>query len=590
MGGMVAGPSPRLQNAAIDATPPATMTFTRILHRAARYRGRLIAISVLALLGSASLLSIPALAGLLLGDAVSGAGLQGTTIVLLLLGALLLTTVFTLASNIVTADASARILADLRCEVFDHITHMPLAFHDDSRQGDLLALATYEPGRLSAFLTSTLANVPAMLATSAGATVALFLIDPLLAILVPVLVPVFYIVLKLLGRRLRKLANRAREAEGEVYAVAESHLQMLLATKTFAVEPEQAALYAQTVEKSRELGLARDHAGAAIGPVAGFIAGCAAIGVIVAAGSQISDVQDNPAELFSFLLYAALLTRPIGALSGVYGQWQVARGTLVRLDRILALPEEPGYRGNRQLAAPRGAIAFEDVAFSYPGRNGPIRRASLAIEPGEIVALIGENGCGKTTLLKLMLRLYDVDAGRITFDGHDITTLDIRDLRRHVGYVPQRALLFNGSIRDNLTFGYRGDGAPNLQRALALAQAEHFVAGLPDGLDTLIGDNGMRLSGGQRQRIALARAILADPPVLVFDEATSMWDLDGEAAFVESFRDALEGRTVILITHRPASLALADRVVLVENGECRELRPGPERDAALAGRAVAGGR
>lgn len=560
------------------------MTLKNLIKRAARYRGQLLAISVLALLSSVSMLAIPALAGMLLGDAITGSVMQGGVIAALLVGALLLTTAFTLASNVVTATASARMLADFRCEVFDHLSHLPLEFHDNSRQGDLIALATYEASRLSAFLTSTLANVPAMLATSLGATVALFLIDPMLAFVVPVLVPVFYLALKLLSFRLRKLAMRAREAEAEVYAVAESHLQMLMATKTFATEQEQAARYAEVVEESRRRGLAPQHASAAIGPISGFIAGCAAIFIIAAAGTQLSTAQDNPAELFAFLFYAALLTRPIGSLSGVYGQWQIAKGTLTRLEQVLQLPEEPGYGESGMITEPRGAIAFENVRFSYPGRNGPIRDASLAIAPGEVVALIGENGCGKTTLLKLMLRLYDVESGRITFDGRDITTLDVRSLRRQVGYVPQRALLFNGTVRENLAFGYQGSEAPDFERALSLAQASAFVSALPNGLETVIGDNGVRLSGGQRQRIALARAIIADPPVLVFDEATSMWDLEGEAAFVESCREALVGRTVLLITHRPASLALADRIVTVEGGECRELTSGLELDDLLARR------
>ncbi len=509
--------------------------------------------------------------------------MQGGLIAALLVLALLLTTVFTMASNIVTASASARILADLRCEVFNHLSHLPLAFHDNSRQGDLLALATYEASRLSGFLTSTLANVPAMLITSTGATVALFVIDPLLAFVVPVLIPIFYIALKLLARRLRTLAIRAREAEAEVYAVAESHLQMLMATKTFATEEEQAKRYAAVVEESRRRGLAPQHASAAIGPISGFIAGCAAIFIIAAAGSQLSGAQDDPAQLFAFLFYAALLTRPVGSLSGVYGQWQIAKGTLARLENVLRLPEELGYREKTRIDAPRGAIAFESVSFSYPGRDGPICDASLAIEPGEVVALIGQNGCGKTTLVKLMLRLYDVDAGRITFDGHDISKLDVRSLRRQVGYVPQRALLFNGTVRDNLAFGYHGSAAPDFDRALELAQATTFIAKLPEGLDTAIGDNGVRLSGGQRQRIALARALINDPPVLVFDEATSMWDLEGEAAFVETCKTALVGRTVLLITHRTASLALADRIVLVEQGQCREVVEGAELDELLAG-------
>ncbi|WP_338241855.1 ABC transporter ATP-binding protein [Aurantiacibacter hainanensis] len=555
-----------------------------LIRRAGRYRGRLATIGGLALFSSLSLLTIPALAGMLLGDAVSGVAIDSALVVILLVCAIVLTNVFKMASDMATASASARILADLRCEVFDHLSRLPLEFHDSSRQGDLIALATYEAERLSGFLTSTLANVPAMLVTSIGATIALFLIDPVLAFIIPVLIPVFYIALKLLSRRLRKLGARAQEAEAEVYAVAESHLHMLMATKTFASEDAQGERYAIAVDKARARSVAIEHASAVIGPFSAVLGGLAAIFIIVAIGSQLSAAQDNPASLFSFLFYAALLTRPVSLLSNVYGQWQVAKGTLARLESVLQLPEEPGYAPAKQLLEAKGAIAFENVRFAYPGRTGPIHDASLSISPGEVVALVGENGCGKTTLLKLMLRLYEVDGGRITFDGHDITDIDVRSLRRQVGYVPQRALLFNGTIRENIAFGSPDAETGDFDRALALAQADAFVGRLSQGLETLIGDNGVRLSGGQRQRIALARAILADPPVLVFDEATSMWDLEGETAFVESCKQALVGRTVLLITHRPASLALADRIVLVDDGRCRELTPGDELDRLLAGR------
>lgn len=557
------------------------MTLRNLIRRASRYKGRLCLIAVLALLTSASMLAIPALAGALLGGAVSGADVGRAEIVLALLLALFLTTFFTLATSLATVATSARVLADLRKEVFDHLSHLPLAFHDNSRQGDLLALATYEVGRLSGFLTSTLAQVPAMLVTSAGASVALFLIDPALALIVPVLVPAFYIVLKLLARRLRKLAERAREAEADVFALAESHLHMLPATKAFASETAQQEIYAQAVEVARQRRVATDRASAAIGPVTGLLAACAAVFVILAADAQFASADMTPAELFSFLFYAALLTRPIGSLSNVYGQWQVAKGTLERLERVLAMPQEPGYAATQSLARARGAIRFDHVRFAYPGRKGPIHDANLAIEPGEVVALVGENGCGKTTLAKLLLRFYEVDGGRITLDDVDITALDVQDLRRQIGYVPQRALLFNGTVRENLIFGSRDSDPASIERALKLAQAHDFVASLPSGLATRIGDDGVRLSGGQRQRLALARTLLADPPVMVFDEATSMWDLEGEAAFVESCRAALAGRTVILITHRPASLALADRIIVVEKGCCRELNAA-QRRALLA--------
>jgi ATP-binding cassette, subfamily B, bacterial len=178
-----------------------------------------------------------------------------------------------------------------------------------------------------------------------------------------------------------------------------------------------------------------------------------------------------------------------------------------------------------------------------------------------VVALTGANGIGKSTLVRLLLRYYDPQAGRITLDGADIASLQVQALRRQFGYVPQRPLLLNGTIRENIVFGADNRDAASVERAAQMAQAWDFIQRLPQGLETMIGDDGVRLSGGQQQRIALARALYRDPPIYIFDEATSMYDLEGEAAFVESCVTLLKGRTVIIITHRPASLALADRII-----------------------------
>ena len=283
---------------------------------------------------------------------------------------------------------------------------------------------------------------------------------------------------------------------------------------------------------------------------------------------QLNGADGSPAELFAFLLYAALLTRPVGSLANMYGAYQMARGTLARLEDVLALEPEPGYAATARIERAKGDIRFDTINFAYPGRPPVLSDFSLAIRPGEIVALTGENGVGKSTLVRLLLRFYIPQSGTIQLDGQDISQLQLQDLRRQFGYVPQRALLFNGTIADNIAFGQSAsDQQEAIARAARLAQADEFIAQLPDGLQTEIGDHGIRLSGGQRQRIALARALFRDPPIYILDEATSMYDLESEAAFVEDCVQTLKDRTVIIITHRPASLALADRVLkLSESG------------------------
>ncbi|MEL7444661.1 MAG: ABC transporter ATP-binding protein [Pseudomonadota bacterium] len=539
------------------------MSFSFLWKRAKEFGRELTLISMLTILGSLAALAVPWLAGQMLGGMFSAepaslyelAGLLAVTLVLL--------AAFNITAEIISAATSGRILAKLREDAYARIQSMPMSFHDRSSKGDLLALMTYEVAHLSGFLTNTLANLPSMLLTAAGAVILLFLIDPAIALFVPLLVPVFFILAKLIGRRLRMIARKTQQTQARLVAMAESDLEMLPAVKSFATEDHHRKRYAATVEEARLLSLAEDRITAFIAPIVGLIAAGAAILIILVSGSQLASGESTPGDVFAFLLYAALLTRPVGGLAEIYGHFQLARGTLARLDAVFAQPIEPGYSAEVKLDRASGSIEFRQVSFAYPERMRVLDGVDLSVEAGEIVALTGDNGIGKSTLIRLLLRFYDPDSGQIMLDGRDIGEVQVQSLREQIGYVPQRALLFNGTVRDNIAFGVTSPDVQRIEHAARLSQAWEFIRELPEGLDTEIGDNGVRLSGGQRQRIALARALYRDPPIYILDEATSMYDLDSEAAFVEDCIEALAGRTVILVTHRPASLALATRVLQV---------------------------
>jgi len=543
------------------------MTFGFWLEWARRFRFQLAVISALTVLSSGATLVVPWLAsqilgGMLAGDTAASQSIDFSQTLTLLVIALVALTVLNIAAAVLSERASTTILTELRKRVYDHVQIMRLGFHDSARRGDVLALTSYEVGILSDFLANTIANAPAMILTAIGAVAVLFWIDPVMAMIVPLLVPAFVVMMKLAGRRLRALSGKVRAAEVELIAIAERDLEMLPAIKAFATEEYHSSGFAEAAENSRQLAVGQATLSAFIGPVMALLAALAAIAVLVLGSEQLTGAGKSPSELFAFMLYAALLTRPVGALANMYGAHQMARGTLARLENILALEPEPGHSSGKRLNRARGAIAFEGVEFGYPSRPAVLKGLDLEIAPGEIVALTGDNGVGKSTLVRLLLRFYTPDAGSITLDGTNIADFQVQELRRQFGYVPQRALLFNGTIADNIAFGQSSHlHREAIAKAARLAQAEEFIAALPDGLDTEIGDHGVRLSGGQRQRIALARALLCDPPIYILDEATSMYDLESEAAFVESCVDALKDRTVIIITHRPASLALADRVL-----------------------------
>lgn len=542
------------------------MDLVALLSYARPFRGRLLLVVLLSLLGSIASLAIPWLAGQMLGGILGEDDVDLSVVTTLLFLTMIMLTMISVRAAIFTSAVATRIEANLRRLVYAHIQRLPLGFFDHSRHGDLLALMTWETTRLSGFLSGTLTGVPAAFLTAAGAALILFAIEPLIALALPLLLPAYFIALKLIGRRLRGLATRRQKAEAAIYAAAEQDLAMLPATKAFAREESRLFAYEVCLEEARELSYHEARIYAGLGPALSLITAIAAVALVLIAGRGVADETMSPAELFSFLLYAALLTRPVGSLANLYGEFQTAKGTLTRLQGVLAQPAEAGYVVKGRLQSCRGAISLHAVSFAYPGRASTLHDIDLDIAPGEIVALTGENGAGKSTIVNLILRFYTPAQGSINLDGHDIATLELGHLRTLIGFVPQRPLLFNGTVRENIIFGRKDVSEAQLARATSLAQTDDVIAALPAGLETEIGDHGVRLSGGQRQRIALARALIDDPPILILDEATSMYDLEAETDFVEACKTALAERTVILITHRPASLALADRVVNLSGG------------------------
>jgi len=484
---------------------------------------------------------------------------------LTILGLLALTAVLRMLSELLSARATQAILADLRQRVFDHLLSLPVPWHQQQERGSLMALATLEIERLGYFVTGTLVSLLPLLLTAGGATVLLFTIDPVLAFLVPLLVPVFFVLLRVLGRLLRGLAQRIQAEHAATTTRVEEMLELVPALKAFTAEPKERTIHADGIGRLKALSLREAQIYAVVDPVVQFAVAASATVLLVLAGQRLQTGLLSPGETISFLMYAALLVRPVSQLASIYGRVQTARGTLERLQAVFSEPTEPVAAG-APFPKTLGDIRFEDVSFAYPERGPALHGLSFHVRPGETIALTGANGAGKSTAIGLLLGFLHPAEGRVLLDGQDIATLPPDHLRRAIGYVPQTRQLRNATVRDNIVFGHENVDQQRIESAARTAQAHDFITGLPQGYDTQIGDRGLRLSGGQQQRIALARALLRAPPILVLDEATSMYDLGGEAAFISECRGALAGHTVILITHRPASLALADRVLRIADG------------------------
>ena len=336
---------------------------------------------------------------------------------------------------------------------------------------------------------------------------------------------------------------------------------MLPAIKSFTREGHEQARFNRA--NSQLLGLSRQQlrVQAMLSPTIGLLGGLGLIALLWMGSTRIESGQLAPAEMVSLLLYAVLLITPLRTFANVYGQVQRTQGSAERIIEFFGEQPEPKDDSGRPLEQPRGHIQFENISFAYPGRANVLDGFTLEIKPGETLAFTGPNGAGKTTCAHLLMRLIDPDKGRIMIDGNDIREVTLSSLRSNIGLVAQNVLLLNATVAENIAYG-RPDAAPEeIEWAARSAHAHQFISELPRGYDTVIGDQGVRLSGGQRQRISLARTLLKDPPILILDEATAMFDPEGEKTFVDQYQRSLQKKTVILITHRPASLALADRVI-----------------------------
>ncbi|WP_158497274.1 ABC transporter ATP-binding protein [Methylocystis sp. ATCC 49242] len=549
------------------AQPPSTkLNLRALVAYAAPYRVSLLFASGVTLAETGAALVVPWLGGRFAGDMLSqGQGPVGSTL-LALLAALAAQALLKFLNGYLVASVSERILADLRVRIYDHLQSLPLSFYHQRPRGDILALITREISQLSEFITGTFIAAAPTLLTIFGAILQMFSIDVLLAGLVAGLTPIFILLLKIVGRKLRPLSGELQEAEATSVAIAEENLGMLPIIKMYTREKQEGQRYRRQIYNVVRLSTLQQRIYAALDPAVQLIAASAVVLLLWVATGQMAQGSLTPAGLVSFILYSAMLSRPIGAIAGLYGRTQMARGTLERLHRVLAERPEPIALTGLTLQRVRGEIEFRGVSFHYPGRPPVLKSLDFHIRAGETIAITGHNGAGKSTLMHLLMRLYELDAGRIFIDGVDIANVDLHSLRSQIGVVPQRVLLFNSSVRANIGFGDPRAEQAAIERAARSAQAHDFISRLPAGYDTVIGDDGVRLSGGQRQRIALARALIKNPPILALDEATAMFDPQGEASLIGELRDGLAGRTVILITHRPASLALADRVVKLEGG------------------------
>jgi ATP-binding cassette subfamily B protein len=467
----------------------------------------------------------------------------------------------------------AKMESALRQAVFEHCQKLSFRFYDNQRTGQLMSRITNDLFNLGELYHHGPEDLAIAVLKTVGVVVILSRLDAPLTLAVAAVIPVALAWALHFGGRMNRAVAQSRAQVGAINERVEDSLAGIRVVQSFANEALEIGRFDEQNRRfleSRRAGY-RSEAFFSLGTT-GFPE-LITVMVIVLGAVRVSQAHLSIADLLTFLLCVAILVDPVQRLANFTRLWQSGFTGFARVAQILET--EPDIRdrpGARAISRPRGAVSFDDVAFRYED-DGPhvLRHLSLDIAPGEFVALVGASGVGKSTLCALIPRFYEVSAGAIRLDGTDIRDIQLADLRRHVGVVQQDVYLFAGTVADNLRYGRPGASLAEIEAAARAANAHDFIAALPNGYDTDIGQRGVKLSGGQKQRLTIARAFLKDPAVLIFDEATSALDTQSERAVQAALADLAKGRTTLVIAHRLSTVRGADRIlVLTEDGVAEE--------------------
>jgi ATP-binding cassette subfamily B protein len=467
-----------------------------------------------------------------------------------------------------------RVVADIRRDVFKHLTGLSPAFYEVSHSGEVMSRLTADTTQIKAAASTVISQALRNFLLLIGATVMMVVTSPKLSLAVLIAIPVIVVPLVAYGRSVRALSRRAQDTLAQASAYASESLSQVRVLQAFTHEKAAAARFGEAVERSFGAADARAKARAGLTAIAIFLTFASVVGVLWYGAQDVLSGIMTGGRLSQFVLYALLAAASMGELSEVWGEISQATGAAERLGELLQVRSEikSPTRPKALPVPPRGEVAFSDVSFSYPLRpeTSALSQVSFRIAPGERVALVGPSGAGKTTIFALLLRFYDPNRGTVEVDGVPANEAELAALRARFALVPQETALFADTVAANIAYGVEKAGRSEIEAAAKAAFAHDFIAALPQGYETMLGEGGVTLSAGQRQRIAIARAVLRNAPILLLDEATSALDSESETLVQRALEKIMEGRTTLVIAHRLATVIRADRILVFDHGRLVE--------------------
>jgi len=544
------------------------------------YRGRAALTVVALVLGTAASLAPPLLARAAIDDGIQRHDFGKLELVVVaFMAAALLVWLMTYVQTFLVGWVGQRVLADLRIRIFTHLQTLPVGFYESRPAGVLISRITNDVEALDSLVTDSVVTLFQAGLTLIGTVGILLYLDVKLALITFCVLPIV-----LAGSLWFRIISagafrRTRETIGSITGYLQETLSGIRVVRTFAQEPVHEQQFVALNQDNRDANMVTVKLNAAYFPSIEMLSGLAVAAIVLYGGLQAIEGHISIGTIVAFVAALSNLFEPIQQLSQLYATYQSG---MAALEKIFQLLDEKPDLEDRADAVKLGRIAgevdFDDVSFAYKKRRGDdsteqvlaLDHINLQIPPGQTVALVGATGAGKSTMAKLIARFYDPTSGAVLVDGHDLREVASSSLRSQMGIVPQEAFLFSGTVAENIAFGRPDADAVQIRAAAAAVGAEEFIAELPNGYDTEIGERGTQLSAGQRQLIAFARALIADPRILVLDEATSNVDLHSEARIEQGLRRLLAGRTSIVIAHRLSTIRQAGRIVVLEHGQIAE--------------------